>query len=323
MIIVKIAFFKLVIGVITGGVMLCTAHAFNPISSVNFIVLGDSNSSSGKIATALRSIIIGEHYMFQVVRITNIDENASIDGFRDLKNISDPNHTIMITSSKFLAKHLMQGDIEVDDFNSIGRIGNDIFFLWVDGSKGISSFHEFVTAAKARGSNWQMGVGIEHSPSHLMSTHLNNYYGLNMTNVLNHDSASVQVDAIDEKKVSSIIAPLPAMLDLYRAGIMVPVLSFSRHRMSVFKNVPTLDDLGGDFYYKTFYSIVSSSKISKAAHEYYTDMFNKLYLSSRWQKFEKQTALEFSFSKGDSFKKYWITQAQKRSKLLKKLGFIR
>jgi tripartite-type tricarboxylate transporter receptor subunit TctC len=109
---------------------------------------------------------------------------------------------------------------------------------------------------------------------------------------------------------------------------MVPLVAFTKSRLPMFPNVPTLGEVfaGGKQISWSYFmqrSVVGAPGMSEKAQAYYTDLFAKVYASADWQKYKSKKSLMGDLMSGDELKAYWADQIKNHTKILKASGAIK
>lgn len=63
--------------------------------------------------------------------------------------------------------------------------------------------------------------------------------------------------------------------------------------------------------------------MTDAALKYYTDLFDKVYKSAKWQEYKSKKSLMGDFMAGGDLKSYWDTQRTRHESILKASGAIK
>ena len=237
---------------------------------------------------------------------------------------SDPDHTIMVTLNSFFTTPLRQPGLGVDimTFAPVGRMAEDTFLLWVHKDSGLTTFEQFVDAAKSAGSGWVMGGTGKNSEDNIITDYLNGSYGLDIKYIPYKGGGAVAKDVAGKQVNSSVNNPSEA-LGFYESGDMVPLVAFTDERLPMFPDVPTLKEKGGDFSYFMQRAVVGAPGMSDDALAYYTDLFTKVYASDDWQGYKSKKSLMGEFLAGDGLKSYWDVQRDRHEVILRASGAIK
>jgi tripartite-type tricarboxylate transporter receptor subunit TctC len=208
------------------------------------------------------------------------------------------------------------------EFTPVGRMAEDTFLLWVHKNEGITSFEQFLTVAKERGSGWVMGGTGKNSEDNIITDFLNNNYGLSIKYIPYKGGGAVAKDLAGQQITSSVNNPSEA-LGFYESGDVIPLVAFTDARLPMFPDVPTLKEAGGDFSYFMQRAVVGAPGMSDEATAYYTGMFKKVFDSASWQKYKSDKSLMGDFMAGGDLKSYWGTQRDRHTTILKASGAIK
>lgn len=299
------------------------AHAFEPTKPVEFVIMAGKGGGADKMARLMQSIVEQENLSPRPLVPINKPGGSGAEALVHMKGAADPNHTIMVTLNSFFTTPLRQPGLDVDimTFAPVGRMAEDTFLLWVHKDEGISSFDEFLTAAKERGRGWVMGGTGKNSEDNIITDFLNSNYGLEIKYVPYKGGGEVAKQLAGQQITSSVNNPSEA-LGFYEAGELVPLVAFTDGRLPMFPDVPTLKEVGGDFSYFMQRSVVGAPGMSDDALAYYTDLFQKAYATPTWQKYKSDKSLMGDFMAGDDLKTYWQTQRDRHENILKASGAI-
>ncbi|MCR9255754.1 MAG: tripartite tricarboxylate transporter substrate binding protein [Alphaproteobacteria bacterium] len=300
-----------------------TAHAFEPVKPIDFIIMAGKGGGADKMARLMQSIVEKENLASRPLVPVNKPGGSGAEALVAMKNASDPDHTIMVTLNSFFTTPLRQPGLEVDimAFAPVGRMAEDTFLLWVHKDTGITSFEQFLDEAKSRGRGWVMGGTGKNSEDNIITDYLNANYGLEIKYVPYKGGGEVAKQLAGQQITSSVNNPSEA-LGFYEAGTVVPLVAFTNERLPLFPDVPTLNEVGGDFAYFMQRSVVGAPGMSDAALAYYTSLFEKAYNTADWQKYKTDKSLMGDFMAGADLKAYWQTQRDRHQNILKASGAI-
>jgi tripartite-type tricarboxylate transporter receptor subunit TctC len=230
----------------------------------------------------------------------------------------------MVTLNSFFTTPLRQPGLKIDNttFAPIGRMAEDSFLLWVNKDSGITSFEQYLEAAKAAGTKWVMGGTGRAGEDNIITNYLNDEFGLTMKYIPYQGGGEVAKQVAGKQINSSVNNPSEA-LGFYESGDMVPLVAFTDERLPLFPDIPTLKELGSDFSYFMQRAVVGAPGMSDDALAYYTDLFSKVYRSADWQDYKSTQSLMGEFMTGDPLREYWDMQNARHKVILKASGDIR
>ena len=300
-----------------------TVMAFEPTKPIDFVIMAGKGGGADKMARLMQSIVEQENLANRPLVPTNKSGGSGAEALVHMKGASDPDHTIMVTLNSFFTTPLRQPGLGVDimEFAPVGRMAEDTFLLWVHKDEGITSFEQYLAAAKERGSDWVMGGTGKNSEDNIITDFLNNNYGLSMKYIPYKGGGEVAKQVAGKQITSSVNNPSEA-LGFFESGDMVPLVAFTDERLPMFPDVPTLKEAGGDFSYFMQRAVVGAPGMSDDAAAYYTDLFTKVYNSAAWQKYKSDKSLMGDFMAGGDLKSYWDTQRTRHEGILKASGAI-
>jgi len=301
------------------------AQAWEPKKPVDFVIMAGKGGGADKMARLIQSIVEKNKLASKPFVPNNKPGGSGAEALIHLKNASGLNadHMVMVTLNSFYTTPMRQPNLGVDPltFKPIGRMAEDTFLLWVNKDSGITSFDEFVTAAKAKGNDWIMAGTGKGQEDQLITDFLNRNFGLNMKYVPYKGGGRVAKELAGNHANSTVNNPSEA-LGFYEAGTVAPLAAFTPKRMDLFKDAPTMGELGHPFSYFMQRSVVGAPAMSKEAEEYYRGVFKKVYDSEEWQKYMKAKALQGEFLTGDALEAYWKENNDRHREMLKKIGEI-
>lgn len=299
------------------------AVAFEPNKPVDFIIMAGKGGGADKMARLMQSIVEQDNLATRPLVPNNKSGGSGAEALTAMKNASDPDHTIMVTLNSFFTTPLRQPGLDVDimTFAPVGRMAEDTFLLWVHKDEGITTFDQFLAEAKKRGRDWVMGGTGKNSEDNIITDYLNSNYGLSIKYVPYKGGGEVAKQLAGQQITSSVNNPSEA-LGFYESGDLIPIVAFTDERLPMFADVPTLQEVGGDFSYFMQRAVVGAPGMSDEALAYYTGLFKKVYDSETWQKYKNKQSLMGDFMAGDDLKQYWQVQRTRHEQILKASGAI-
>ncbi len=151
---------------------------------------------------------------------------------------------------------------------------------------------------------------------------LNSNYGLSIKYIPYKGGGAVAKDLAGQQITSSVNNPSEA-LGFYESGDVVALVAFTDERLPLFPDVPTLKELGGDFSYFMQRAVVGAPGMSDGALAFYSDLFQKIYESEKWQGYMAKKSLMGAKLEGADLKAYWVTQRDRHEAILKASGAIK
>jgi len=313
-----------VVAVISLAVMSSAALAqWAPKKPVDFVIMAGKGGGADKMARLMQSIIEKNNLASKPFVPINKPGGSGAEALVYLKQKTGDDHTIMVTLNSFYTTPLRQPGLDVDimTFAPIGRMAEDTFLLWVNKESGINNVDEFVTAAKAAGNDWIMAGTGKGQEDQLLTSFLNDAYGLDMKYIPFKGGGRVAKELAGKQANSTVNNP-SEQLGFYEAGNTVPLAAFTKERLPLFPDAPTFSELGKDFVYFMQRSVVGAPGMSKEAEDYYRNVFKQVYESEDWQTYMTKKSLQGDFLTGDELKAYWKTEKDIHEKMLKDIGEI-
>jgi tripartite-type tricarboxylate transporter receptor subunit TctC len=219
---------------------------------------------------------------------------------------------------------LRQPDLGVDisTFTPIGRMAEDTFLLWVNSDTDIMNVQDFVKAAKAAGNDWIMAGTGKGQEDQLLTTFLNQAYGLDMKYVPYKGGGRVAKELAGNNANSTVNNP-SEQLGFWEAGKTRALAAFTPGRLAVFPDVPTFKELGQDYVYFMQRSVVGAPGMSSEAETFYRNVFAQVYASDEWQEYMAKKSLLGGFLTGASLKSYWARERAIHEIILRDIGEIK
>lgn len=315
-------------GALSIGAMLTgapsAAVAWEPTKPIDFIIMAGKGGGADKMARLMQAIVEQEKLSNRPLVPVNKSGGSGAEALVAAKGAKDPDHTIMVTLNSFFTTPLRQPKLGIDimTFTPVGRMAEDTFLLWVHKDSGIKTFEEFLEKAKADGNKWVMGGTGKAQEDELLTDFLNINYGLKIKYIPYKGGGTVAKQLAGKHINSSVNNPSEA-LGFYESGDVVPIVTFTADRLPLFPDVPTVSEKGKAFAYGMQRAVVGAPGMSADAQKYYTDLFNKVYASAKWQEYRTKKSLFGDFLAGDGLKSYWGEQRTRHEKMLKDMGAIK
>lgn len=295
-----------------------------PKKPVDFVIMAGKGGGADKMARLMQSIIEKNKLSSKPLVPVNKPGGSGAEALIHLKGKQGDNHTLMVTLNSFYTTPLRQPNLGVDiaTFTPVARMAEDTFLLWVHKDTGITTVEQFVAAAKGAGKDWIMAGTGKGSEDQLLTTFLNNAYGLEMKYVPYKGGGRVAKELAGKHANSTVNNP-SEQLGFYEAGDTVPIAAFTPERLPLFADAPTFKELGQDFVYFMQRSVVGAPGMSNDAADYYREVFNKVYASEEWQTYMKKKSLQGDFMSGGDLRNYWAREKNVHETMLREIGQIK
>lgn len=299
------------------------AVAWEPSKPVDFVIMAGKGGGADKMARLIQSIIEKNGFASKPFVPVNMSGGSGAEALIHMKGKTGDNHTIMVTLNSFYTTPLRQPalGIDISTFTPIGRMAEDTFLLWVHKDSGINTLDEFVAAAKAAGSGWQMDGTGSKQEDELLTSFLNRAYGLSIKYVPFKGGGTVAKNLAGKNCNSTVNNPSEQM-GFFEAGVTKPIASFTPERLAMFPDAPTFKELGKDWSYFMQRAVVGPPGMSADAAAYYTSVLKKVYDSPEWQDYMTKKSLQGAFITGDELKAYWAREKANHETMLKEIGEI-
>ena len=296
---------------------------WEPKKPVDFVIMAGKGGGADKMARLMQTVIEKHGFSSKPFVPINKPGGSGAEALLHMKGKDGDNHTVMVTLNSFYTTPLRQPKLEVDisTFTPIGRMAEDTFLLWVNVDSGITNVDEFVAAAKAAGDQWIMAGTGKGQEDQLLTTFLNQAYGLSIKYVPFKGGGRVAKELAGNHCNSTVNNP-SEQLGFYEAGKTRAIAAFTPQRLPLFPDAPTFRELGKDYVYFMQRSVVGAPGMSAEAAAYYRDVFARVYASDEWQAYMKKKSLQGGWLTGDKLKAYWGREKAIHETILKDIGEI-
>ena len=299
------------------------AQAWEPKKPVDFVIMAGQGGGADKMARLMQTIVEKHDLSSKPLIPINKAGGSGAEALIHLKQKTGDDHTIMVTLNSFYTTPLRQPGLDVDimTFTPIARMAEDTFLLWVHADSDINTVDEFVDAAMAAGNDWIMAGTGSGQEDELLTTFLNNAYGLDMKYVPFKGGGRVAKELAGKNANSTVNNP-SEQLGFHEAGKTRPIAAFTPERLELFGDAPTFRELDQDFVYFMQRSVVGAPGMSDEAAAYYQDLFAKVFASEEWQTYRREKSLYGDLLAGDELKAYWMRERAIHEVMLKEIGEI-
>ncbi|MFP6730289.1 MAG: tripartite tricarboxylate transporter substrate-binding protein [Alphaproteobacteria bacterium] len=299
------------------------AAGWEPKKPVEFVIMAGKGGGADKMARLMQAVIEKNGLSSKPFVPINKPGGSGAESLIYLKGKQGDNHTIMVTLNSFYTTPLRQPGLNVDifTFSPVGRMAEDTFLLWVNADSDIHNIEDFVAAVKAKGSDWIMAGTGKGQEDQLLTSFLNNAYGLDMKYVPYKGGGRVAKELAGKNADSTVNNP-SEQLGFWEAGKTRPLAAFTATRLAVFPDVPTFKELGKDYVYYMQRSVVGAPGMSDEAQAYYRNVFAQVYASDDWQAYMAKKSLLGGFLTGGALKAYWARERAVHEVILRGIGEI-
>lgn len=307
------------------GIPVIGHAAWEPSKPVEFVVMAGKGGGADKAVRLMQSIIASEKMAPVPFTPVNKPGGSGAEALVHMKGKMGSDHTIMFTLNSFYTTPLRQPGLGVDiaTFTPVARMAEDTFLLWVHSDrKDINNIAEFAKAAKAKGNKWIMAGTGKNSEDNLLTDFLNKAYDLNMKYVPYKGGGKVAKELAGKNADSTVNNP-SEQLGFYEAGTTKALAAFTDDRLPLFPGAPTFKELGEDYVYYMQRTVVGAPGMSKAAADYYTGLFTKVFNSAKWQEYRTKKSLQGDLLTGDALMSYWKRERDVHEVMLKEMGAIK
>ena len=298
------------------------AAEWKPFKPVEFIIMAGQGGGADRLARFIQSIV-EKHDLSPMPFIPiNKGGGSGAEGLRYLKDKEGDPHVIMATLNSYYTTPLRQPEVGVDikEFTPIARLAEDYFVLWVSANSTDQDVDAYVANVKEKGKKWRMGGTGTGQEDSLVTTMVENEFGLSMTYVPFKGGGDVAKALIGDHIESTVNNPSEQM-GFYKADKSRPLAAFTSERIAAFPDTPTFKELGHpDLVYQMQRSVVAPGGIDPEAQAFYEDVFKKVFETEEWQGYCKSEALECAWLAGDDLQSYFLSEQEKHKKILQDMG---
>jgi len=298
------------------------AHAdWKPTKPIDFVIMAGAGGGADQIARFIQSIAEKKDLTPRPLIPNNKGGGSGAEALIALNGSKDPDHTILVTLNSFFTTPLRQANLGIDisTFTPVAMMGVDPFVLWVHKDRNINSFDEWQAAVSEADGEWVMGGTGKGQEDSLVTTWLEQNYGLKIKYIPYKGGGAVAKDLAGQQIMSSVNNPSEAK-GFFQNGDVVPLVSFSDDRLPLVSDIPTVTELGKDFSYYNQRAVVGAPGMSDEAAAYYQDLFKTIYETEEWQGYMESESLSPLWMEADEQKAYWATQVARHQELLEKMG---
>lgn len=296
------------------------AAGWEPSKPVEMVIMAGSGGGADRLARLFQAIIQDEGLTRMPVIPVNKGGGSGAEALRYMVDKAGDDHTIMATLNSYYTTPL-RTDIGVDiaEFTPLARMALDTFVLWVNADSPITTLDEYVDAVKAAGGKFKMGGTGTGQEDSLVTQMLQQEFGIQFTYVPFDGGGDVAKAVVGGHVDLTVNNPSEAM-GFFKAGKMRPIASFTAARIPGLDDVPTMAELGHNLEYTMQRSFVAAPGMPAEAVAYYTDLFQKLSQSPRWQTYMADNALQGELLTGADLQTYFLAERDKHANLLKAMS---
>ncbi len=297
--------------------------AWTPKKPVEFVIMAGPGGGADKMARLMQTVIEKHDFSPKPFIPVNKPGGSGAEALVHLNTKKNDDHIVMVTLNSFYTTPLRQPRLRIDPltFKPIARMAEDTFILWVHKDSGITNIEQFVAAAKKAGKDWTMAGTGKGGEDELLTSFLNKTYGLDMRYVPFKGGGRVAKELAGKHANSTVNNPSEA-LGFYESGDVVPIVAFTKDRLPLFPNTPTMAEVGVPYSYFMQRSVVGTPGMSDEAYEFYKDVFEKVYNSDEWKAYMKKKSLLGEYLTGKGLLEYWKVNNETHRKMLKEIGEI-
>jgi len=306
-----------------------TAAAVEPTHPVEFVISTAPGGGSDIYARFIQGAIEKNHLMTQPLTPVNKDGGSGAVAFQYVYDHKGDMHYIMITLNSFFTTLIVQKlPFKATDFTPIANLALDPFYLWVNNDSPFKTAGDFIAAAQAN-SLTVAGTGSKQEDEvmfrriqDLKKTKPFKYVPESGGGTVAKDLAgtgAVKVDASVNNPSEGLslftatppkIRPLCAFLPASPAD-------------GPFKGLATCKSQGLEIDdYFVMRAIMGPPGLSQGQHQFWVDVFKKVFDSTEWKDFMTKNALNPDFKSGLEFRQFILQYQQLHEQIATKFKWI-
>ncbi|MDD9854806.1 MAG: tripartite tricarboxylate transporter substrate binding protein [Gammaproteobacteria bacterium] len=296
---------------------------WSPKKPIELIIMAGTGGGADQIARLLQGLIEQKDLSPRPFIPINKPGGSGAEALRYLQGKKGDDHVVLVTLNSFYTTPIIQRGIGVDvrRFTPIGRMALDNFLLWVHTDQaGITDLDSYVAAVKSAGRNWKVGgTGIGQEDS-ILTAMMESHFDYEVTYIPFPGGGTVAKNLVG-KHIDSTVNNPAEQNEFYRAGNTKPLVQFTANRLPAYPDIPTAKELGHDIQYYMQRSINGPPGMSKAAQQWYINLFETLFNSAEWQQFCTDDGLACdTWLAGDALGAYHRTEIAKHRDLIESVG---
>jgi tripartite-type tricarboxylate transporter receptor subunit TctC len=297
------------------------AQDWEPRRPIDFTIMAGPGGGADQIARFLQSVAERYDLTNRPLVPTNRGGGSGAESLIHVSNVSDPDHTLLVTLNSFFTTPLRQENLGIDiqTFTPVAMMGVDPFVLWVHTESGITDFDQFVEQVQSMDGEFVMGGTGTGQEDSIVIAFMSGAYDLDINYIPYDGGGAVARDLAGQQIMATVNNPAEAK-GFYEAGAFVPLVAFSDERLPAYPDVPTMREMGHDFSYYNQRAVVGAPGMSDEAAAYYQDVFTRIYESDEWQAYLESESLSPLWMDADEQRAYWATQVESHRALLASLG---
>jgi putative tricarboxylic transport membrane protein len=299
------------------------AQAFKPTKPTEVIVHTGPGGGSDVLARAVVAMI--EKNKLSPVRMQVVNKTGggglTAMAYLAIEKKGDDNCIAFFTGN-WLTNPLVRKEAKatVLDMTPIVRLVLEPALIAVKADSPYKTLKDFIEAAKKNPGKLKQSGGSLTSRDNVVRQLLMKKTGANWA-YISFPGGGERIAALLGGNVNMMVVEPEEAGEHIRAGDMRVLASVSEDRLPGFESVPTLKEAGYDVpIVPQVRGVVAPPGISKAAQQYYENLFSKLVQTPEWKAYLKQAQFQDGFMKGDDMKKFFVQFNDQMREILKDAG---
>jgi len=308
------------------------AQAWEPTSTVEFIVPAGTGGGADQMARAIQGIIAKHGLMKQSMVVVNKSGGSGAEGFLDIKDAKGNPNKIIITLSNLFTTPLATGvPFNWRDLTPVKMMALDNFVLWVNAETPYKSAKDYVAAVKKAGpGKMKMGGTGAKQEDQIITAAIEQLTGDKFTYIPIKGGGAVAVQLVGKHIDSSVNNPIEAVAH-WRAGKLRPLCVFNDNRMPYkekltstmsWSDIPTCKESGLDVSYMMLRGVFMAGGVSADQVAYYVGLLKKVQATPEWKDLMAKGAFDLTSLEGQQYADWVAKEEARHVALMKAAGFM-
>jgi len=307
------------------------ALAWEPTSTVEFIVPAGTGGGADQMARAIQGIIAKHKLMNQSMVVINKSGGSGAEGFLDVKDSKGNPNKLIITLSNLFTTPLATGvPFNWRDLTPVKMMALDNFVLWVNAETPYKSAKEYVEAVKKAGGKMKMGGTGAKQEDQIITAAIEQLTGAKFIYIPIKGGGAVAVQLVGKHIDSSVNNPIEAVAH-WRAGKLRPLCVFNDNRMPYkdklagnlsWADIPTCKQSGLDVSYMMLRGIFMAGGVTADQVAYYVGVLKKVQATPEWKDLMAKGAFDQTSLEAQAYADWVAKEEARHVALMKAAGFM-
>jgi len=307
------------------------ALAWEPTSTVEFIIPAGTGGGADQMARAIQGIIAKHNLMKQSMVVVNKSGGSGAEGFLDVKDSKGNPNKLIITLSNLFTTPLATGvPFNWRDLTPVKMMALDNFVLWVNAETPYKTAKEYVEAVKKAGGKMKMGGTGAKQEDQIITAAIEQLTGAKFIYIPIKGGGAVAVQLVGKHIDSSVNNPIEAVAH-WRAGKLRPLCVFNDNRMPYkeklagnlsWADIPTCKQAGLDVSYMMLRGIFMPGGVTPDQVAYYVGLLKKVQETPEWKDLMAKGAFDQTSLEGQAYADWVAKEEARHVALMKAAGFM-